>query len=161
MNKTNELQFDFDEYGMTFLARYLHRLRIVISEQSDEVFDAAGLTVPSHCSSLILLLEQNGKSPITHLADTLGYSHQLINQRVAILERNRCIRRSRDPNDRRRSLVSLSKRGLEQATKARAALRSIDKALQSLVDEIGVDLKVVLQQARRSLIETRIAERGE
>lgn len=161
MNKNDEYSFDFNDYGMTFLARYLHRLRVAISEQSDEVFESAGLTVPSHCSSLLLLLEQHGRAPITRLADALGYSHQLVNQRLAILQKHRFIRRSKDPNDRRRTLVVLTKRGLEEAAKAKVALRRIDRGLQHLIDEIDVDLKRLLEAARVSLDENRIAERDD
>lgn len=160
MAKKSGLQFDFDEYGMTFLAGHLHRLRILISAQSDAVFHEFDIDIPSHCASLILLIEQHKRAPVMAMADALGYSHQLIIQRLAILEKQKCILKYQDDVDRRRSIVTLTKRGRGQAKKVSSALVVINSGIRDLFSESGVNLQQSVRKARQLLLAHSLSERG-
>lgn len=160
LKNRSDTEFDFDSYGMTFLARHLHRLRVVISDQSDEIFEDAGIIVPSHCSSLVLLLEEQKEVAIVKIANALGYSHQLVNQRVAILEELACVQKVQDPGDRRRSLVQLTRKGRSEAKKMRAALQRIDAGIQDVLSDLDVDLPTRLVDLRASLLSRSLLERS-
>ena len=160
MTSEPDLKFDFEDYGMAFFARDLHQLRVVISEQSDSVFEAAGTGIPSHCASLILILDKYDEAPVMKLAAALGYSHQLLNQRITILEKSGCVRKHQDPNDRRRTLVSLSKHGQSEAAKVRNALPVIDAGIKDVVSEYNNDVQQIVKDVRLALLASSLFERG-
>lgn len=160
MAKKSDLKFDFEDYGMTFFARDLHRLRIVISEQSDDIFDEAGASIPSHCASLILILDDYDEAPVMKLAAALGYSHQLLNQRIKILEKNGCVRKHLDPNDRRRTLVSLTKHGRSEAAKVRNALPIIDAGIRNAVLKHNADIQQTVKNVRLALLASSLSDRA-
>jgi len=160
MAKNTDLQFDFDAFGKTFLAGHLHRLRTLISAQSDAVFEQFDIVFPSHCASLMLLIEEHKCAPVMAIAESLGYSHQLINQRISILEKAGCLQKSRDPNDRRKSIISLTRRGRLQAKKVREALSAIDAGIKSLCTEISIDLLLTMKEARQLLLSRPLLARS-
>lgn len=161
MKKSSDVIFNFDAFEVTFLARYLHRLRVLISQQSDEVFAQHNVTVPSHCASLMLLLHEHEEMPITVIANALGYSHQLILQRLGILEKAGCIRRFEDPEDRRRRLVRLTRLGMREAEKIEIALKVINVGLRSVMDDVGGNLQDAAQRAEAGLMAKSISLRAE
>lgn len=160
MARRGDLQFDFEQYGMTFLAGQLHRLRVLISSQSDAIFEESGISVPSHCASLMLLLEQHDEAPVMSIADALGYSHQLITQRLSILEKHGFLRKFQDSVDRRRSVVTLTTHGRKEAKKIHNALRIVDAGLRNVTAETSVDLQHSVDEVSELLGEQSLSVRG-
>jgi len=160
MATNTALKFNFDAYGMTFFARHLHRLRVVISDQSDTIFEQAGITVPAHCASVMLLLAEHEETPVMKLADALGYSHQLLIQRITLLEKHGCVRKYKDPSDRRKSLVSLSKRGRNEVRKVQEALPIIDAGIRDVLSGDDGDLQQKIRDVRLALLKSPLSERG-
>lgn len=160
MNKKAAAEFDFDSYGMGFLARHLHRLRVIISEQSDEVFVEMGVSVPSHCASLMLFLDECGGAPVMKTAEALGYSHQLVNQRIGILEKHECAAKYIDPDDRRRSLVRLTAAGRKQTRLVRKAMPLIDIGLRDALAPHDKKMQQHLIDVRESLLDSSLRIRA-
>lgn len=152
--------FNFDDYGLTFLARHLHRLRVVISEQSDAIFAQEDISVPSHCSSLIVFLHEHGEISVMKIANALGYSHQLVMQRIALLQMQNLVSKRRDPTDRRRSLISLNSTGQLEAKRVLTALPIIDAGIASVLSEVESRLQDELPYIREALLQRSLSERG-
>lgn len=140
-----------EQNSPAFLAMYLHRLRKLITSQTDQLFEEKGVLVPSSCVSVMLYLLENKKASITELSEKLGYSHQLINQRLAILLEMTLISKTADPRDRRRSRITLTRRGANQARKLLELLPVTSQAFLALFDEVGIDLSAVITQAGKLL----------
>lgn len=155
----DDTTFDFDTFGATFLARDLHRLRVLISDQSDRVFEASGVDFPSHCASVVLYLERADEASVMTLAAVLGYSHQLVMQRLNILTRRELVRRYKDPGDRRRTLVSLTKKGRAQARKLGQVLQRIDEGLSAALSDVDPDLQGKVRRLGETLRQTPLLER--
>lgn len=154
-------KFDFDSYGSAFLARNFHKVRALLSEQSDDIFKEVGASIPSHCASLVLFLHDNKQAPVMKIAAALDYSYQLINQRLAILEKQGCVEKFPDPADRRRTLVTLSKRGKNEVTKIRRALKIIDCGIDNLLFEMNVNLLQDSARAANALMSTPLSRRAQ
>jgi len=161
MAKYDRKQFNFDEYGTAFFDAHLHRLRVLISAQCDEIFKAHDIKVPSMSASMVLFLENSTGEPVGVIADALDYSHQLINKRIAILERLGCLRRRQDKVDKRRSIVVLTKRGKAEAKKVREALRIIDLGIEDAFTEANMDLQRSVQNMQQYLLARSLSVRGE
>ncbi len=145
------MNFSFEEYGNAFLAVHLHRLRELVSAQCDKLYKDGGSKIPSHCTSLLLILPGNSNLSVMQLAAHLDYSHQLINQRVGILENLNLIERLPDSDDKRRKIIRLTPAGKREARKVRKLLEDIRYAIDQLVTELDVDLLPKLQQAEHAL----------
>lgn len=145
------MTFDFDAHGSAFLARNLHRLRRLVTEQSDAMFEDAEIDVPSSCVSTMLLLARERPSSIAAVAAGTGYSHQLVSQRLALLERLGLVRATPNARDRRKRNIALTESGAAQAQLIAEFLQSAGAAFEDLEREIGIDLSDAVGRAAEAL----------
>ena len=151
--------FDYDRFGSAFVDMRLHRLRVLITEQSDELFRERGIEASSAAASVLLLLLERQHASITQIADALGYSHQLINHRLKQLESLGQITRITDTRDRRKWLVKLTAKGRTEAQKVAETLPLIASAFDALFERAGVNLSSALEEARAELAATPLTTR--
>jgi DNA-binding MarR family transcriptional regulator len=151
--------FDYDEYGNAFVDMRLHRLRVLITEQCDDLFLERGISAPSAAVSVLLFLSQKGHANITQIANALSYSHQLINHRLGQLEKAGFIQRFADVRDKRRWLIKLTAIGRKEARKIDQALPEIAHAFDDLFEKLGVDLSRTLNEIHKSLSRETLSER--
>lgn len=151
---------DFIEtLGPAFLAHLLRRLSDELVE-ADKLWHAErGLKSPPRTASTLLVLEQHGNLAVTELADLLDQSHQLVQQWIGKLQRLDLICVRRDPADARRSLVSLTDEGRNEAAHLRKEIRSTETAVRALVDEVSPGLIETLWVMERNLRERSFIDR--
>lgn len=150
----------FTKLDAAFLARDLHRLRQEITEQSDLVLIAAEIDVPSSCTSLVLSLLEHEKSA-AELSKSLGYSHQLVTQRINLLLRLGLVVRTPSARDARKKSILLTPEGARQTKRLQALLPELDAAFRGLFDEIGFPLGRACRDALQSLTERPVLKRVE
>ena len=153
------MQFDYDQYGSAFIDMRLHRLRVLITAQLDEFFAEAGVAIPSPCVSVVLFLAQRRKASISSIAETLGYSHQLITQRLLQLEELKCIHRLEDPRDRRKRLIALTAKGRRQATLLQETLPRAAEAFDALFDDLKINLPAAVKDIEKALKNDPLTDR--
>ena len=106
-------------------AHLLKRLGMEIKEAYREAFEAAGAS-PFHYSVLAVLEESPRETQAT-IADSLGFDRSWLVGLLDELEEKALIERRRDPDDRRRHLVTL----LPAGKKKLAELRAISKGVEN------------------------------
>lgn len=148
------------EHQDAFLAMYLHRLRRLVSMQCDVLFDEYGIRAPSHATSVFLYLLERRRASITELADALNYSHQLMNQRLGVLEDLGLIERLPDPKDGRKVLFRLTRRGSAEANRIAKVIPIAAAAIEDLFAEMGVNLREKADLACQLLAEKSILYRA-
>lgn len=108
--------------------------RIVEACRKREVADAdSGVRVTDHQARILLQLDDQDPAMVGELAEFLGVTASTMSLNLKRLEAAGCVRRSRDPDDRRVMNVRLT--GVGQRIRERASLLDpvrIDAALQSL-----------------------------
>lgn len=142
-----------------FLAASLHRLRVLISNQADELFSKYNLMTPSSCVSTMLYLEGISEASIASISKETDYSHQLVNQRLKKLERFKLIKRSPSIKDKRKKTISLTAKGEMEVKKIRELLVDISGEFESIFKELGVDLIEVTKKFSASLGKYPLRER--
>lgn len=148
------------EHNNAFLAMYLHRLRRLVSTQCDVLFDQHGIRAPSHATSVFLYLLERKRANITELADTLNYSHQLMNQRLVFLEERGLVERLPDPRDGRKVLFRLTRSGATEARRTAKVIPIAAEAIEDLFNEMGVNLREKAELACQLLEEKSIVHRA-
>ena len=121
--------------GLPFLAHLLRRIsdRLVYDAGAFEA--ELGILAPPRTASTMLLLRTQGPQGITEIAERLRQSHPLVISWIQQLRALGFVTRSADPDDRRRSLVTLTSAGMEEADRMAAASATIGTAYERVLSE--------------------------
>jgi DNA-binding MarR family transcriptional regulator len=123
----------------------LKRVGMLAKERSMEAYEAIGAN-PYHYS-VLAVLEEGARDTQAKIADALGYDRSWLVGLLDELEEAGLIERKRDPEDRRRHLVSLNPAGKKRLAQLRAVSTSVEnELLASLDDEQRAQLHVLLLQ---------------
>jgi MarR family transcriptional regulator, lower aerobic nicotinate degradation pathway regulator len=123
----------------------LKRVGMLAKERTMEAYDAIGAS-PYHYA-VLAVLEEGARDTQAKIADALGYDRSWLVGLLDELEEAGLIERKRDPDDRRRHLVSLNPAGKKRLAQLRAVSKAVeDELLASLDDEQRAQLHVLLLQ---------------
>ena len=123
----------------------LKRLGMMAKERTIEAYDAISAS-PYHYS-VLAVLEEGARDTQAKIADALGYDRSWLVGLLDELEEAGFIDRKRDPEDRRRHLVSLNPAGKKRLAQLRAVSKKVeDDLLASLDAEQRDQLHVLLAQ---------------
>ncbi len=118
----------------------LGRVGFAVKTEAMERFEAAGFSAYSY--SVLALLEEGARETQATIADTLKIDRSQLVGILDELEEQSLIERRRDPNDRRRHLVSLTAAGKRQL----AAFRKVATRLEEdLLGSLSADERMTLQ----------------
>ena len=145
--------------GPGFLGLQLYHGLKLIDEQGDEVLAASGLDLPAHLSSTLVALKRYGPMSAADLSKLLDMPHQLATQRLRHLRELEFIIESRDPDDRRRIIITLSDTGQDWADGLDQFATEMGQVYQTIFDEIGVDLHAALIAFHKALRAQTLGER--
>jgi DNA-binding MarR family transcriptional regulator len=113
-------------------AYLLKRLGFQIKDRSLEAFEAAGES-PYHYS-VLAVLEEGARDTQAKIADALGYDRSWLVGLLDELEADGLIERRRDPDDRRRHLVSLNPAGKKKLAELRAISKGVENEFLAALD---------------------------
>jgi DNA-binding MarR family transcriptional regulator len=102
----------------------LKRLGFTVKDRSMEAFESTGLN-PAHYA-VLALLEEEPRETQAMIADALGYDRSHLVGLLDEIEERGLIERRRDPEDRRRHLVTLTPEGKRSLKQLRALVKRID-----------------------------------
>jgi MarR family transcriptional regulator, lower aerobic nicotinate degradation pathway regulator len=115
----------------TFL---LKRLGFAAKERSLAAYEQTGLHPYHH--AILMVLDERSHETQGSIADALGYDRGQLVGLLDDLEERGLVQRRRDPNDRRRHLVTLTPEGARTLRRLRALARELeDDFLAPLGDE--------------------------
>jgi MarR family transcriptional regulator, lower aerobic nicotinate degradation pathway regulator len=124
----------------TFL---LKRLGFAAKERAMAAYEETGLRPYHH--GILILLGEGSRETQGSIADALGYDRGQLVGLLDELEEQGLVERQRDPNDRRRHLVRLTREGKRMLRRLRALSRQIeDEFLAPLSEKERANLHALL-----------------
>jgi len=148
--------------GPAFLAHLLRRLSDELVQGASAWYPQAGITVPPRTASTLLALDEHGPLAVMELATLLRQSHPLVIVWIKQLKALGFVETRIDGNDRRRSVLSLTRTGKTQVKRLRKALIRMEAASRQLLDEAGPGVFDALwrmeQACRRQTFAARLQE---
>ena len=160
MSKSENFEKSINQ-NVAFTSKRLFDLFLLINEQAAVLYEDLGIRFPVNVSSTVLYLSVNKEGSLTEIARGLGLSHQLISQRVKILQKLNLINKKPAENDKRKTLYFLTEEGIEQSRILDQYCVGAEQAFNNLSEDLGVDLHAVLNTAVNSLRDRTFAERYE
>ncbi len=115
--------------------------------------------MPSRSTSTLLLIKKKAPISVTDIATFFGISHQLAGQRIKSLKAHDLVVEQRDPDDSRRTLISLTGPGRTVSQQIDALCQELEQAFRGVFDEINVDLFDALIRAKSALARRGLSER--
>jgi DNA-binding MarR family transcriptional regulator len=110
----------------------LKRVGMLAKERTMDAFEAVGAN-PYHYS-VLAVLEEGARDTQAKIADALGYDRSWLVGLLDELEEAGLIERKRDPEDRRRHLVSLTPPGKKRLAQLRAISKNVESELLASLD---------------------------
>jgi MarR family transcriptional regulator, lower aerobic nicotinate degradation pathway regulator len=111
----------------------LGRVGIAVKMETMERFEAAGFSAYQY--SILALLEEGSRETQATIADALGFDKSMLVGLLDALEEHGLIERRRDPNDRRRQMVSMTEAGKRQLEEFRQMVADIEDEFLEPLDE--------------------------
>ena len=140
-----------EQMGAAFLAHRLKRASEALVDDIGALLVKRGLAIPGRGASTVLLLHRDGPMGITEIAQRLRLSHPLIIRMTNKLVDAELATTSSDPNDMRRSIVALTRKGHDQASRLEACNKDIEREISEVFDEIGLDMLAGLTRLESAL----------
>ncbi|AOE49592.1 MarR family winged helix-turn-helix transcriptional regulator [Kangiella sediminilitoris] len=133
--------------GKALLGKRAEDLSNLIEQQTQPIFDSLGIIVPIKSCSTLLTLSELGQASLADIARQLQQSHQLVKQKLPKLIKLDLIQQSPDPEDKRRTLYSLTSEGKSQTQKIKDYLEQSEVLVDSISKDIGVDIFDAIDKA--------------
>jgi MarR family transcriptional regulator, organic hydroperoxide resistance regulator len=126
--------------GLPFFAHLLRRLSDEFGRGSAQWFAENGIAAPPQTVSTLLALDEKGPLSLTELAEILRQSHPLVITWVRLLKAPGFIASTSDPDDGRRTLLSLTPAGRDEVARLRPMLTVVARAYSRLIKESEAEL---------------------
>lgn len=145
--------------GLPFLAHLLRRISDqMVADAGAWEDEELGIRAPPRTASTMLLLLVQGPHSVTQLADKLRQSHPLMITWLRQLEKLKFIKTAPDPDDSRRTSVTLTPAGRAEAQRMAAGSKQIGRAYAKLLREADADVFDALWRVHNLLRQGRLAE---
>jgi DNA-binding MarR family transcriptional regulator len=125
------------QQGPAFLAHLLRRLADELVQGASDWYPTVGVTAPPRTISTLLALDDRGPLGVTELADLLQQSHPLVIVWIKELSHLSLVTTKTDPDDGRRTVISLTRKGRKELVNVRKALVTMERASVELLDLAG------------------------
>lgn len=125
----------YSSLGFLVFGSRLRRLSEYFLMEVNKVYEQAGIPFEASWFPVFYLLGREQPLPLIDIAEQLEVSHSAISQLVTALKKKGLVKTAPCPDDGRRQLVMLSKKGEELLQQVQPVWAAITKAMNELADD--------------------------
>jgi DNA-binding MarR family transcriptional regulator len=137
--------------GPLAFASRLKRLAEQLQRDVSRVYEQLDMDVEARWFPVLFLLSENKRLAVTEIADRLGMTHPSVNQIAGAMSRHGLLASSKDRNDERRRLLSLSAKGRRTVEKLQPVWKAVSDETGALLNESRCDILDEISRLESSL----------
>jgi DNA-binding MarR family transcriptional regulator len=149
----------FEQLGRVALGTRVRFLGERITEDAAKIYELYGIEMNPKWFPVFYVLSKNDQKTITAIAEEIGHSHVSVSKIVAEMVKARFVSEKTSTEDRRRTMVSLTKAGKEVATKIEDQYLDVKAAVEELSEQSENDLWKALEEWENLLTEKPLLRR--
>lgn len=149
------------DLGELTLGSRLKKISDQLFDDVDTVYRKQGIQLSSRCFPILFLLQANGDSGITQLAEQLGQAHSSVSQMSQKLIKEGYIKNKQDPGDTRRRLIGLTESGNTLLTEMAPIWRDIRQSVSAMISDSGYDLMNSISEFENQQLQNSLLARVE
>ncbi len=123
----------------------------LLSSQINQILSNKKIEFEPRGIYLLIILKEKEQASIKEIAAILGMTHPAIVQMVNTLNNIGLITQSKSVDDKRVTLIKLTEKGKEEFNRIKPVLNEIENVVESIVNEIDVNLKYSLSKLNESV----------
>jgi DNA-binding MarR family transcriptional regulator len=152
MSKAELSSKDFaDELGPGYLNLVVRRVSQRIAAAGDAYMRQTGIATSATSTAVLAYVARHDRAAIASIAQALGYSHQAVAKAVEAMEQAGLMQSSGTAEDLRKRLLSLTRKGRQEAEMVDAVAARAAAVFGDVFDEIGVDVFKALRAFETAL----------
>ena len=125
---------------------------------ADEVYQTLGATIESRWLPVLRYLWDVGPRSVTEVADAIGQTHSAVSQLTDKLVRAGMVRRQRDPDDGRRTVLILTDKAHASLAELGPVWCAVRRGVTSSLEQHGAQLLEAIAACERALQERPIVQ---
>jgi Predicted acetyltransferase len=136
----------YDDLGKLGIGSRVRYLADVISQDAAEIYKVYGTNLQPKWFPVFHYLSQKGEGTVTAIAEEIGHSHASVSKIITEMSKAHLLSEKADATDRRRNLVTLSKRGKDVAEKIEPQYLDVTSAIEELTQQASHNLWEALKE---------------
>lgn len=149
------------ELGSLALGSRLKRLSDRLGQEVAKVYEAQGLDFEPRWFPVFRFVAESGSAAITDIAFAVGITHPAVNQIAQELINAEFVSAAADPKDKRRRMLSLSKKGKKLHAEIQTVWKALHAALSDVIEETESNLLNSVSDFERALDRDSLLSRFE
>jgi DNA-binding MarR family transcriptional regulator len=149
----------FELTGRMALGSRLRRLSETITEDAWKLYELYGVELEPRWFPVFFALMEHQQLGVTEMAQFIGHSHASVSQIVKEMKKSQLVQEVKDEADGRKTLISLTPKGMAQVPKLRLQIKDISNAMDELFSQMQYDLWKSLEEVEYLLKQKNLFDR--
>ncbi|UOF02462.1 bifunctional helix-turn-helix transcriptional regulator/GNAT family N-acetyltransferase [Bdellovibrio reynosensis] len=153
----------FDQVGKMAMGTRIRFLGDKITQDAAQIYKVYDNALQPKWFPVFYVLSSDGESTVTAIAEYIGHSHASVSKILAEMSKAGLVLEKTDPKDRRKTKISLSKKGKEIANNISDQFQDVGAAIEEISAQTTHNLWAAIEEweyflAQKSLLE-RVIEK--
>jgi DNA-binding MarR family transcriptional regulator len=149
----------YSKTGKMAVGTRLRKLSERITEDASHIYELYNVALQPRWFPVFYVLSQRDAVPITAVANEIGQTHASVNQIVKEMSKKGLVVEKRDKHDGRKTLISLSAKGKQEAIKIEDQYKDVGQAVDSMFAQTTHDLWKAIEEWEHLLEQKTLLKR--
>lgn len=149
----------YNELGHVTLGTTLRQLAELVSQDAEKIYAKFDFKIDPKWFPVFYVLASKGSDSVVNIAKEIKQSHVSVSKIIKEMKAEKLIESHKSSKDSRVTLIKLNDRALTMVPVMKRQCEAVDKAMNQLVKETGIDLWHALTVTQQHLRSHKLSER--